>query len=68
MKNSTISDFEKDLYKNSYNIKHLERSRGNNLIFNSNKIKKTYSDDPYINSDIADFISEIIKGNNYSPK
>ncbi|MFY7733359.1 MAG: hypothetical protein ACOVSR_07720 [Bacteroidia bacterium] len=61
-----MTDYEKELYRNWNNINYLEKNASNYMIVISNKIKKTSGDGPYIDSDIAEFIYQIIKNQNLS--
>lgn len=56
-----MTDYQHDLYRNWNNIKYLEKNATSNLIFISNKIKKTSGNGPFIDGDIAEFIFELTK-------
>lgn len=61
IKRLIMTDYQKELLKNWGNIDYLYKNGYEELVSISNKIKKTASDGPFINYDIAEYIKEIIK-------
>ena len=58
--------YEKEFYKNWYDIKYLKKNASNKTITIVNKIKKTSTNSPFIDSDIAELIYEYIKDYKHS--
>ena len=61
-----ITNFEKEFYKNWYDIKYLKKNASNNTITIVNRIKKTSDDGPFIDNDIAELVYERVKDYKYS--
>lgn len=61
-----MTEYEKEIYKNFYNQKFIEKHLSNYELTLVNKIKNTSSDGPFINSDICQFILNRISDYNFN--